>query len=107
VPRSRTETRFTRERAIRPAVKGAHRPDPFGGVEEPLAPMRGCLFGLLLAAALWALGGLLAFVLFELDALAIAGLGLAVVISAGLAVAGAVHVARRLRGEDARRRQRS
>jgi hypothetical protein len=79
--------------------------DPLAGCEEPLAPMRGCLFGLLLAGVLWALGGLVAFAVFELGALATAGLGLAAVTGAGLAAAGTMHVSRRLRGVHSRRAQ--
>jgi hypothetical protein len=66
-----------------------HRP------EEPLAPARGCLFGLIAASALWALIGLLVLGLFELGALATAALATAAVGGTAV-VAGAVVAARRL-----------
>jgi hypothetical protein len=77
--------------------------DRAGASEDPLAAMRGCLWGLVAASALWALGGLLALGLFELGVLATAALALAAIGGAGL-VAGTVLALRRLGGSNGQRR---
>jgi hypothetical protein len=77
--------------------------DRAGASEDPLAAMRGCLWGLVAASALWALGGLLALGLFKLGVLATGALALAAIGGAGL-VAGTVLALRRLGGSNGQRR---
>jgi hypothetical protein len=94
---------MVRESGRRHDVNRSPARDSVAPSEDPLAAMRGCLWGLVAASALWALGGLLAFGLFELGVLATAALALAAVGGAGL-IAGTVLALRRLGGSNGQRR---
>jgi hypothetical protein len=97
---------MVRESGRRHDVDRSPAREPVGASEDPLAAMRGCLWGLLAASALWALGGLLAFGLYKRGMLATAALALAALGGAGL-VAGTVLALRRLGGSNGQRRQAS